>query len=119
MATAATPLAAQFTQASFPADFIEQLSGQADLLDAAVMQRTATAATRIAARSGVAIALGSGREAVGMLDPIVTRMLRSSELLASWRAVKRVANVPSAASPTSSPTRLPSPIAAPPEAKAA
>jgi hypothetical protein len=128
MATAATPLAAQFTQASFPADLLDQFARQADLLDAASAQRTATVASRIGAGSGVEKALASGREAIGMLDPIVTRMLRSSELLASWRAVKRVVNVPSAATvtsptapiaPAASPASLPSSTAAPPEAKAA
>jgi hypothetical protein len=119
MATAATPLAAHFTEASFPADLIEQLGRQADLLDAVSGQRTATVASRIGARSGVEKALASGREAVGMLDPIVTRMLRSSELLASWRAVKRVVNVPSGSSLASLPATSPSSIAAPPEAKAA
>ena len=89
-AAAATPVANAFTEAGFPPDFLDQLRSCTEELNATLDAQASTKAARVAATEGIAIALASGREAVGLLDPVVSRLLRSSELLAGWELVKRV-----------------------------
>ena len=117
VATTATPMAGAFTTAKFPADFLQQLESATDELDATLKAQGAAKSARLAATQGIASALASGREAVRMLDPVVSRMLRSSELLAAWRSVKRVtrSTTASASAPASGPIAPVQTQAAPPE----
>jgi hypothetical protein len=89
-AVTAAPLAGAFTAAGFPPDFLEQLRACADALEATLDAQLSTKSERVSATEGIALALASGREAIGLLDPVVSRLLRSSELLAGWQLVKRV-----------------------------
>jgi hypothetical protein len=89
MATAAAPLVPHFTEAKFPPDVMQQLAALADQLETSITEKHATKADRVVATDGIVAAVKSGRDAVAMLDPVVTRMLRSTELLAGWKMVKR------------------------------
>jgi hypothetical protein len=90
IAATAMPLADALTAATFPPDFLDQLCAWTDALNATLKAQMSTKEARIAATDGIATALSSGREAVGLLDPVVSRLLRSSELLTAWQTVKRV-----------------------------
>lgn len=90
MATAATPVADRFTEAKFPETFIPDLARLADDLERVLNDRSSGNGRRTEATKGISVALANGRKAVSMLDPIVTRMLGSSEAATAWRRAKRV-----------------------------
>lgn len=108
MATAATPVSAAFAAAKFDPDFITKLGSLAGDLAGAIDARSANKARGVQATEGIGIAINSGREAVRMLDPVVTRMLKGTKLLAAWQSVKRVRKAPSttvgAVPPAAAPT---------------
>jgi hypothetical protein len=98
MATAAAPYADRLAKAQFPADSIQQLANAADALKAALDARVAARAARVVATAGIKQQLALGREAVAMLDPIVTKMFAGQkDLLAGWRSAKRVTLTPGSA----------------------
>jgi hypothetical protein len=108
MATAATPVTSAFASAKFDPQFLTQLGALADELDAALDARTANNARGVGATRGISTAIKSGREAVGMLDPVVTRLLKGNKLLAVWQSAKHVrANASSTVLPNVAPTVLP------------
>lgn len=90
MVNAATPVNAAFVAAKFAPDFFTKFAATADDLAAAVDARDANTARHVAATEGIRKAIKSGREAVGMLDPVVSSTLAGHELLAAWHSVKHV-----------------------------
>lgn len=115
MATAAVPYADTLAKAQFPEESVTELAAAADALKAALDGRMAAKSQRIVATAGVRHELGLGREAVAMLDPIVTkRLARYPELLAGWRSAKRMTAMPQSA--VVAPAPAASPVAAPPAA---
>jgi len=95
MATAAASSADTLTKAQFPADAVQQLSATADALEGALVARDAARSARVVATAGVRDQLAKGREAVAMLDPIVTKKLvGQKDLLAGWRSAKRMTLAP-------------------------
>jgi hypothetical protein len=111
MATAATPLVDRFTAAGFSPTFIPELGALADQLDRERTMTVETKARRIAATQGIEQAVNSGREAIRMLDPVVTTLLKGDKLLASWHSVKRVKAPPAPALTVPiGPTTTPSPV---------
>jgi len=91
MATAAAPPADAFTAAGFPADTVQQLSAAADALDQAIVDRANAQVQRVAATKGISQELKNGREAMEMLNAVVSKQLvKNASLLAGWRAAKRV-----------------------------
>jgi hypothetical protein len=91
MATAAIPHAAEFAAASFPADFLQQLTAAADAVQASIEARSRKVVERQNATKAVANILRQGRSAALMLEGAVDRLVpRRSSLHAEWRAVKRV-----------------------------
>jgi hypothetical protein len=95
MATAALPYADKLEAAQFPVDSVQQLASAADALHAALEDRVAAQSRRVIATAGVRHELALGREAVAMLDPIVTKRLAGQkDLLAGWRSAKRVKQMP-------------------------
>ncbi|HVT38387.1 MAG TPA: hypothetical protein VHE78_05060 [Gemmatimonadaceae bacterium] len=91
MATAATPYVSHLLKAQFPTESVPQLASAANALGAALADRAAALSRHVIATAGVQEQLALGREAVAMLDPIVTRRLAGKkDLLAGWRSAKRV-----------------------------
>jgi hypothetical protein len=112
MGTAATPLVDRFTDAGFSTTFIPELGALADQLDSEVTLAVETKARRIAATQGIEQAVNSGRDAIRMLDPVVTTLLKGNRLLASWHSVKRVKAPPAPVLTLPiGPTTTPSPTA--------
>jgi hypothetical protein len=74
MATAAVPYADALAKAQFPAESVKELGDAADALKAALDGRTAARSQRVMAVAGVHHELGLGREAVAMLDPVVSKL---------------------------------------------
>lgn len=110
MATAAAPVTADFTAAKFDPGFITKLGGLADDLETALQARQTNQDRGMHATKGISSALTRGREALATLDPVVTKLLKSSDLLVVWRSVKRVR---AAASTTPTVTPTPTPAATP------
>jgi hypothetical protein len=91
MATAALPHADVLTKGGFPADAVQQLGTAADALSAAITDRAATKVQGVVATAGIRKETLRGREAVHMLDAVVSKPLASNpELQAGWRSAKRV-----------------------------
>jgi hypothetical protein len=98
MATAALPYTNVLAAAQFPTDSVQQLGAAADALHATLDSRAAARSRMVVATAGVRQELALGREAVAMLDPIVTRRLAGrTDLLAGWRSAKRVTLMPQSA----------------------
>jgi hypothetical protein len=112
MATAAESFVPQLVEAQFPADTVDQLVAAANALAAARADRAAARGARVRVTADLNVQLKRAREAVAMLDSIVTRKLAAQPaLLAEWRSAKRITAPPSftAAAPVLS--VLPSPAA--------
>ena len=105
MATAALPHADVLTQGGFASDAVQQLGAAADALAAGITERFDTRVQRVAATKGIKTELVRGRDAVHMLDAVVTKPLSSDPaLLAGWRSAKRVTAKPvSASAPVGAP----------------
>jgi len=111
MATAAAPYAARLTEAQFPSDALQELAAAADAVETAISDRSGSKVVRIAATAGIKQALSEGRQAVEMLDPVVTKMLAGNDgLLAGWRAAKRIVAKPGVIRPSSGVTPSPAPV---------
>lgn len=91
MATAAAPHADVLTRAGFPADTVAQLGAAATALEDAMTQRANAKVNRALATQGIHVDLAQGREAVAMLNAVVSKMLHGdATLLAGWRVAKRI-----------------------------
>jgi hypothetical protein len=91
MATAAAPHADALTRGGFPSDTIAQLGAAAKSLEDAITERANTKVRRIGATKGIHVELAKGREAVTMLNAVVSKQFaRDKTFLAAWRAAYRV-----------------------------
>jgi hypothetical protein len=91
MATAAAPYANAFTDAGFPPDTIPQLGAAASALETAMVDRQNANVSRVLATKGIQQELNKGREAVAMLNAVVSRQLVSNfTVLAAWRVAHRI-----------------------------
>jgi len=124
MATAAAPYADAFTTGGFPPDTITQLGAAAAALETAMVDRQNANVGRVLATNGIKEELNKGREAVAMLNAVVSKQLVGNPtLLAAWRVAHRItakqgalrvvggASAPAAPPPASS--SAPASIAAP------
>jgi hypothetical protein len=91
LADAAEPYAADFTEASFPADFLAQMRAVASAITGSIDERSAKRGQGAGATQGVKAAIEEGRAALAALNAVVRRQLRDDEsLLAEWRSAWRV-----------------------------
>ena len=91
MATAAQPYATKPGANPFLAESVTHISAAADALQASLDGRVTARSQRVVATAGVRKQLALGREAVAMLDAIVSkRLVGQTELLAGWRSAKRL-----------------------------
>lgn len=113
MATAAAPQADALTRAGFPADTIAQLGAAASALENAITERANAKVRRVGSTKGIHEELLKGREAVAMLNAVVSKQFVGDKpFLAAWRAAYRVTSKPgSARVPTSIDVSAPAPVA--------
>ncbi len=98
MAEAAVPYADVLAAAHFPAGTVEALGDAVGALDRVIGEREAARSRWVVATAGIRHENTRGREAVAMLDPVVTSKLAGQpELLAGWRSAKRVTAMPQSA----------------------
>jgi hypothetical protein len=91
MAVAAQPHAAVFTAATFPANFVQQLTDAANTVQASIDTRRRKEADRVGATAGVEAALKDARAAALMVEGMVRRVLvRGTPLFHEWSVVRRV-----------------------------
>jgi hypothetical protein len=91
LADAAEPYAAEFTEAQFPADFLDQMREVAYAITQSIDERSEKRGQGAGATQGVKAAIREGRAALAALSAVVRRQLRDNEpLLAEWRAAWRV-----------------------------
>ena len=116
MATAAAPQADALTRAGFPADTVAQLGAAASALDQAITERANAKVRRIGSTKGIHEALRNGREAVAMLNAVVSKQFASDAVfLVAWRAARRVTAKPGIPRvPTTVSAAAPTAVAAPP-----
>src|SRR5665213_3480387 len=85
MATAAAPYADAFTTGGFPPDTITQLGAAASALETAMVDRQNANVSRVLATKGIQQELNKGREAVAMLNAVVSKQLVDNPtVLAAW-----------------------------------
>ena len=91
MATAGAPQADAFTKAGFPSDTIAQLGAAATALESSMTDRANAQVRRVGATKGISQALVRGREAVAMLNAVVSKQFADDKtFLAAWRAAHRI-----------------------------
>jgi hypothetical protein len=84
-----------FFEAQFPPDFLKQLGGLTDALDASMTARAEILAQRVEATRQLARSARDGRAAVALLDAVVSRLIAGDPgLLREWRDAKRVQATP-------------------------
>lgn len=106
MADAAAPFAAQFTEASFPADFLDQLRLAGEEVRSSIDARATKHGQRAGATQGLNAALTEGLASLRAISPVVKRALRGNDaLLAEWRSASRVTR--KAGRPAGSPVVIP------------
>jgi hypothetical protein len=92
MASAADPHADKLAEALYSDDGAGDVRAAADLLDRTLDDRSDARSRRVMATAGITDQLSLGRRAVALLDAVVTRKVAERpELIAGWRAAKRVA----------------------------
>jgi hypothetical protein len=91
MATAAASQLDALTRAGFPADTITQLGAAAAALENAITERANAKVRRVGSTKGIREELLKGREAVAMLNAVVSKQFAGDKtFLAAWRAAHRV-----------------------------
>jgi hypothetical protein len=110
MATAAAPQLDVLVRAGFPADTITQLGAAAATLEDAITERANAKVRRVGSTKGIREELLKGREAVAMLNAVVSKQFVGDKtFLAAWRAAHRVTAKPGIARvPTS--VSVPAPV---------
>lgn len=95
MATAAAPQVDALTRAGFPADTVAQLGAAAASLENAITERANAKVRRVGSTKGIQEELLKGREAVAMLNAVVSKQFVGDKtFLAAWRAAHRVTSKP-------------------------
>lgn len=108
MATAAEKFASTFISAGLPADFIEQLRQSANALSKLIVERKQNAATRGAATKLMRTNIKEARKMVKVLNGFVrTAAKGNTELLITWRILKRLRQ-PAVAAPVAATEATPS-----------
>jgi hypothetical protein len=115
MATAAAPQADTLTRAGFPADTVAQLGAAASALENAITERANAKVRRVGSTKGIHEELLKGREAVAMLNAVVSKQFVGDKtFLAAWRAAHRVTAKPGTSRvPTSVSVSAPAAVVAP------
>jgi hypothetical protein len=91
MSAAAKPYAESFVAGGFPADTIEKLDEAVKALSDAVEERGHLRHVRVGATKGIKEQTLLGREAVRLLDAVISRQFASDEtVLAAWASASRV-----------------------------
>ncbi|HEX8161741.1 MAG TPA: hypothetical protein VF538_07710 [Pyrinomonadaceae bacterium] len=81
----AAPLKAEFIRRGLPADFVEDLSADADAFAAAIENQAQRSGERVAATAAVDAAIERGADAVKELDAVVRNVFRDDAgVLAEW-----------------------------------
>ncbi|MEX2178199.1 MAG: hypothetical protein WD801_05785 [Gemmatimonadaceae bacterium] len=90
-----------FVENGRPADFLEQLDAAIGRLRASLLGRARYVGQKVGARAGLAQEIQRGRTAVDLLDAMVTTaFFGEAEVLARWRAAKRIQGLPGPGSVT-------------------
>lgn len=105
------PHEAAFVTNGRPADFLAQLDGAIEALNASFVGRARLEGGKVGARLGLTQQLRRGRNALELLDAIVTTTFASDfEVLGQWRSARRVRALPGGGSQEQT---TPAPEAAP------
>ena len=115
MATAAASQADALTRAGFPADTVAQLGAAASALESVITERANAKVRRVGSTKGIHEELARGREAVAMLNAVVSKQFVGDQtFLAAWRAARRVMAKPGIVRvPTAVSVSAPTAVAAP------
>ena len=115
MAKALEPVVAVLVEAKFPADVVEALNRAADALEQALNDCLTHKVARGVATASLRQHLRDGRNAIAMLNPIVTKRLAGNEgLLEGWRQAKRTVKKPGVVARADEATAAPVPAEATP-----
>ena len=115
MAKALEPVVAVLVEARFPADVVEQLNRAADALEQALNDCATHKVARGVATASLRQHLKDGRNAIAMLNPIVTKKLAGNAgLLEGWRQAKRIVKKPGVVARADEATAAPVPAEATP-----
>jgi hypothetical protein len=83
-----------------PEDFIAKLNAAIEELRQSILGRARNVGKKVGAKEGMSQEIQRGREAVEMLDAIVTTSFASNrDVLAKWRIAKRIQSVPGGGGP--------------------
>ena len=114
-AKAMEPVVAVLVEAQFPADVVEQLNRAADALEKALSDHATKKVAKGVATASIRQHLKDGRQAVAMLDSIVTKKLAGNTgLLEGWRQAKRIVKKPGVVARADEATAAPVPAEATP-----
>jgi hypothetical protein len=92
---AVAPYGAQFVKYGRPEKFLEQLDAVIEALRQAQLGRARNVGRGVGAKEGLQEEIERGRDAVGMLDGIVTTAFAANpDVLARWRVASRIQALP-------------------------
>lgn len=99
MAEAASPHQHIFKNAGMPDDFLVRLAQAAEAVKNVIDQRAMSRGRRVGATGGLGSEEGRGRDLIRVLDALVVPALEDrTDLLAEWKALKRIHAKPGAPS---------------------
>ena len=108
MAVAVLPYKDTFIAAGLAPDFITQLQGATDALKASLTTPSTRRRKAIGATAGVKKAIISGRQAIHVLDALISIALKHDPVrLAQWKSAKRVKKARTITSTTTNPATTP------------
>ena len=120
MADAASKYVDRFVSAGLAPDTVDKLRAAADALDQAMQQRVKSTEHRKASTDSIDYVLQQGRDAVTVLDALITQQLKSDDpLLATWKSESRIQDKPGRVRTKPDAAATPQPSVAPPTQKAA
>jgi hypothetical protein len=98
----ALPLKAEFIRRGMPADFLEDLQADIDLMEEAIERKAQGEGSQVAATAAIDTEIERGMNAVRQLDPVMRNMFAAARAkLAAWASASHVERSPRRAAPSS------------------
>jgi hypothetical protein len=97
----ALPLKAEFIRRGMPANFLEDLQDDIDVMEDAITRKVQGAGSQVAATAAIDTEIERGMNAVRQLDPIMRNTFSGNPaILAAWHSASHVERAPRRAKPT-------------------
>jgi hypothetical protein len=112
----ALPFKTEFIRRGMPANFLEDLQSDIDVLEEAIARKAQGAGAQVAATAAIDTEIERGMDAVRQLDPVVRNTFSSDPAtLAAWQSASHVERAPRRTPVPTTPTPAPTAPSTPPK----